>query len=499
MNLTAVSTLLLSASLISSLSAQSVSGVLPGKVLFPNSCSEAAQRPFNLGLLALHNFEYADAAELFAQTRSADPHCAIASWGEAMTYWHELWEAPDAGAIAAGKAAVNLAQGQEQHATPREKSYIAAIAAYYLPPAGIKGADAYTARMKALHAAYPADSQATLFYALALIATEPDEHAARLAQAREAGALAGQIFKAEPWNPGAAHYMIHAYDEPELAQQALAAARAYAKIAPDAPHALHMPAHIFVQLGLWQEDVDSNLASYRAASRAAGHLDQRLREELHALNFLQYAQLQLGQFAAATKTTGLMVQIARAHPGARNENSLYGVAWQMPIETEDWASVAAIPAPDSSADKFWQAEYAWLQTMAAGELRQPERATEWLSKYRSAEQAAKPGPDEDKPMLLVMEQEAEGWEAFARGDSKAAITSMQAADRSEADPMSGIYPRKPAKEMLADMQLALGHKKEAAANYRAVLEQHQGRRLSKLDLRRPKSEHARSRSAMWRG
>ncbi len=282
-----------------------------GKAMIPNSCNMSAQAPLETGMHALHNFEYEEAEQAFETAQKADNGCAMAWWGAAMTQWHELWDPSDDAELAAGWKDVEQAQNRAQQATPQERAYIDAIAAYFEPakPGAEKRtadgrAQAYREKMRALHTAYPADTQGTLFFALSILAAnDQGTRAEQIAQAKEAGALIETVFAAEPENPGAAHYLIHAYDRPELAQGGLAAARAYARIAPNAPHALHMPSHIFERLGLWQEDVASNEASYAAAKAAMPQTHEKIHEQLHAMDFLQYGYTQLGDFPKAQQVT----------------------------------------------------------------------------------------------------------------------------------------------------------------------------------------------------
>ena len=465
------------------------SAVPPTQQWFPNSCNAAAQEPFGKGLLALHNFEYSESAELFQKAEAADPHCAIAYWGQAMTYWHELWGAPDATEIDAGKAATAKADALMDFASPREKHYIAAMKVFWPlmkdKESRLAAAKAYTERMKTLHDHFSDDHEATLFYALALLSSRSGTRDERLAQSKKAGELIEPIFVAEPWNPGAAHYLIHAYDWPELAPQALTAARAYAKIAPDAPHALHMPAHIFAQLGLWQEMVDSNQAAYDAAHAATGNANEKVDEELHAIDFWQYAQLQLGEFDAAQKTTALGVSIARAQP--KNDYGgydLYGVPWRVPVEMEDWQGIEKLQPPAKDEDKYWAAEYAWLQVLAAAHLHDRQRADAWLKKLEQIDKELHGKKTGEEPgMVKVLRLEDEGWDALADGNGALAVSKLQEAVDTEALPDNYGDFREPALEMLGDVQLALGHKAEAAAAYKACLAKYRGRRLSVAGLK----------------
>src|SRR5271170_5048085 len=256
-----------------------------GKVNFPVSCDVSVQAQFTSAVAMLHSFWYEKASETFAAVAEKDPTCGMAYWGIAMTYYHPIWEAPGPAELKAGAGAAEKAQsvgGKSQ----RERDYIAAIETFYKDSDKLdhrSRALAYEKAMEQLHARYPDDREAAVFYALALLATAPPTDKTYVNQ-RKAGSILEPIFVEQPEHPGVAHYIIHAYDYPPLADRALPAARRYAKIAPDSPHALHMPSHIFTRLGLWDESIDSNLASAASAGN-----------ELHAKDYLIYAYLQEGQ------------------------------------------------------------------------------------------------------------------------------------------------------------------------------------------------------------
>jgi tetratricopeptide (TPR) repeat protein len=448
------------------------------------------------GLAALYNFEYSESLEAFDHAAAADPHCAMAEWGAAMTNWHELWNSSGQDDLNAGWKHVQAAQAREQFATPREKAYIAAVAAYFapgLPPdegdSGKRSA-AYLAKMRELHASYPEDANATVFLALAILAdNDRGTREERVARAREAGALLQPVFDADPAatgeaRAGSAHYLIHAYDRPELAAQGLVAARAYAKIAPDSPHALHMPAHIFAQLGLWDEDVASNIASYNAARSQQGHAMEKVHEELHALDFLQYAYLELGDWTKAAETTATAVDIAREHGEGDMNYTLLWLPMREVIEHEDWQNWKSVPVAKGSDDGYWKAVTAWFDVMAAAHLHDAARADAALKTLRSLDANIRQNPKfGDGPALAVLLPEAEGWDAVAHGDYKTAIAKMKDAATEEAKPGSYGGFRKPAEEMLGDVYLAAGDKAAAHGAYEQSLRTRPNRRLSLLGLK----------------
>src|SRR5215469_6823192 len=326
-----------------------------GKVNFPVSCDPAVQSQFSSAVAMLHSFWFEKASETFAAVGEKDPTCGMAYWGIAMTHWHQIWEAPGPADLKAGKAALERADAAGAK-TQRERDYIAAIETYYRDSDKLDHrtrALAYETAMDHLQARYPEDHEAAIFYALALLAAAPPEDKTYVNQ-RKAGAILEPLFAEQPEHPGIAHYIIHAYDYPPLAERALDAARRYAKIAPDSPHALHMPSHIFTRLGLWQESIDSNLASVVSAQKhnAPGN-------ELHAKDYLIYAYLQGAQDREAKRT------LDAPPPGRPDDpqymNWLYAMGTspaRYAVERHRWAEAAALTIPPNT---FPGGRWAWTE------------------------------------------------------------------------------------------------------------------------------------------
>ena len=293
----------------------------------------------------LHSFWYEKASDTFAAIAQKDPTCGMAYWGIAMTYYHQVWQAPGPADLKAGAAAVEKAKLAGAK-TQRERDYIAAIETFYKDTDQLDyrtRALAYEKAMDQLQAHYPDDHEAAIFYALALLATAPPTDKTYVNQ-KKAGAILEPLFAEQPEHPGVAHYIIHAYDYPPLADRALDAARRYAQIAPDSPHALHMPSHIFTRLGLWQESIDSNLVSAASAQKnnAPGN-------ELHAKDYLIYAYLQGGQDREAKKA------LDAPPPGRPDDpqymNWLYAMGTspaRYAVERHRWAEAAALPIPPNT-------------------------------------------------------------------------------------------------------------------------------------------------------
>src|SRR5256714_13192321 len=247
-----------------------------GTVHFPISCAPSVQKSFERGVALLHSFAFETAEHIFRQIGQDDPRCAMAHWGIARSFWR--WDTPGPAIRKQGLSEVMFAKSLHAR-TKREREYISAVAALYKRPEkkDDKRWDQYLKQMEQLHRDYPSDHEATAFYAFALVGADRDDDPAH-AKRRQAAALLEPLFAVEPNHPGVAHYLIHAYDKPDLAELGLPAARRYAQIAPGAPHALHMPAHIFARLGLWQDDIDSNVRSIAATQKEVA---EDMRGEVH--------------------------------------------------------------------------------------------------------------------------------------------------------------------------------------------------------------------------
>lgn len=277
-----------------------------GAVSFAQSCSYAVKDDFNLAIALLHSFEYSEAEKVFARVIERDRDCLMAYWGAAMSTFHPLWAPPTAADLEKGTRIITLGRSVRQGESSRESDYLEAIAAIY---DNWKTTDHPTRVLKSEEASgeifqkYPEDEEAAIFYALALnAAADPADKT--FERQKKAGAILNRLFEARPNHPGLAHYIIHNYDYPELAQLGLPAARKYAAIAPASAHAQHMPSHIFTRLGLWDEAIESNLNSvasaqcYAEKSEIKGHWD----EELHGLDYLVYAYLQKGAMTRRSST-----------------------------------------------------------------------------------------------------------------------------------------------------------------------------------------------------
>jgi hypothetical protein len=345
-----------------------------GTVSFAVSCSPQVQAPFNRGVALLHDFWYAEAPLQFKQIAKDDPSCAMAHWGIAMSAFQQIWDRPGDKSMKLGWEEMQKAQSLGAK-TERERDYIAALAAFYKP--GDSGymarAAAYSAAMGALYRKYPDDVDAGAFYALSLLASEaPDDTSLRLEH--EAMAVLAPLFVKYPDNPGVVHYIIHSCDNPAMAKEGLAAAERYGEIAPSGPHATHMPGHIFARLGMWQQDIDAQLASIQASETAEAHGESGIMDEPHSYDFLMYAYLQSGQDASAkqvlAKSATVIDRFAAMVTGPGDHmggmagmTGYYRTKFHVfyALEMRDWQTAAALEpvsgAPPEDAKMTWWARH----------------------------------------------------------------------------------------------------------------------------------------------
>jgi len=459
--------------------AEATGGGHLGQVHFPTSCAPGVQPTFEKGVALLHSFQYAAADQTFKRVAADDPNCAIAYWGQAMTLWHALWEHPDTAELKTGHDDLEKAAGLKAGA--REREYIAAASAFFQddPKLDYKSrTTAYSSAMGKLHQHHPRDGEASAFYALSLIAI-PAEGEADLANRKAAIAILNPLFAAEPDHPGAAHYLIHACDTPQLAPQGLAAARRYAQIAPDSSHALHMPSHIFARLGLWQEMINSNLAAAAAAAEATKAGTGDAHYQLHAMDFLQYAYLQTGRDANAEK----VIDEVKDVPGVTadeitNRQATFRARYA--LETHNWKMAAALdPSPGSSLDA--QLTTWWARTLGAARSGDAAAAQADLKKLDAASadskaQSRKEGY-EVKDGKSIDQLEAEAWTTYAEGKHDDALKLLRAAaDREDSEGVDDLAI--PAREMLGDMLMECHQPEAALTAYQMALKQSPNRRGS---------------------
>ena len=440
-----------------------------GTVHFPVSCSAAAQESFTRGVALLHSFWYEEAEKAFQKAATGDPGCAMAHWGVAMSLWHQLWNHPDEGVIKRGQAESKRAL--HLHApTARERDYIAAAKAFYSGPGKRKydaRASAYSAAMRQVYERYPNDYEGAAFYALSLLALEPGK-------SKEAADVLEKLFAKQPDHPGVAHYLIHSYDSPERAQLGLPAARRYAQIAPAAPHALHMPSHIFARLGLWQDDIDSNLASIAASQHSTEMHMGGGSHEFHAMDFLVYAYLQTGQEAKVQQ----VIEEVKAMPPMKDMygdgfdprlSALVSFEAMQALELHHWTEAAALQPVEGATLGAGSITH-WARAIGAAHIGNFDQVRVELAQMEAIKQQL---IGQKKPQFMIDavdqdRQEVIAWIDHSEGKDEEAAKLLHAIAEKEGG-MSSTSGGIPAREMLADMLLEKHHPKEALAEYEADL------------------------------
>jgi len=428
-----------------------------GKVVFPNSCSASAQPAMLQGIAQLHSFQYAAATSAFTEVTHIDPKCAVAYWGLAMSSYRPLWDGADQKALTKGRHFLDQIQ-KDWPVSQREQEYINAIAIIFSDNRRL-GDDrivAYSRAMADIAKKYPDDGEAQAFYALSLLALPHDDTKIR----EQVIAILNKLMASQPEHPGAVHYLIHAADTSELAPQGLEAARRYAKIAPDSSHALHMPAHIFVRLGLWRESVDSNLAAAAAAAEATRNHMGEAQYQFHAMDFLDFSYLQLGEEAKARQVVEDLTKVVGGSEGwIRNLRVI--LTTRNLLELHRWKEALAL-VPQGDTFEF-QLVYA-LHAIAAARTGDAHAAEE---NYKNLKKAMKQKAGKDH-LEDYRRQEVEAWVAFAKGDSKKAVKLMRAAAARQDKEDSGDFTV-PAREMLADVLMELHQPAQALGEYESVL------------------------------
>lgn len=447
-----------------------------GEVNFEVNCKAEVRRPFDRAMALLHSFEYDAARNAFEQVARGDPRCAMAHWGIAMSYVHPLWAPPGAEEFAAGKAAAS--KGQKMGSTSRkERGLIEAAQSYYSTSSAEHPVRmlAYTQAMEELHDELPKDVEVASLYGLALIATAPPDDRTYENQLK-AGKLMGSFVALAPRHPGLTHYIIHGYDNFDLAHLALDAARKYSVIAPDSAHALHMPSHIFERLGMWRDSIAMNQRSTQAARNYAasagiqGHWD----EELHGLDFMLTAYLQVGDYKAALATREYVDSIDQVYPQNFKVAYVFAAApARYALERKDWVQAASLPLGHPGFP--WQA-FPWeraINTFAVGYGK--ARLADTEGARASFGELGKLAEELEAQNLLyralrvrINAQILDAWIKLAENSTGGALAAMQAAVQHEAAMLIPDGPIIPAAEILGDMQLALGNYAKAIEAYASL-------------------------------
>ena len=446
-----------------------------GKVHFETSCKPDAQRQFDRAMLYQHSFWYRASQKSFEDALKADPECAIAYWGIALSLLYNPHVAPPVKNLAEGAAA--LEKGNATGAkTQRERDYIDALGAMYADYERVDHRTrvlAYLKAMEQLAQRYPEDDEAQIYYALALnVGASPADKT--YANQLKGAAILEKIWTRQPEHPGIAHYLIHLYDTPALAEKGLAAARRYAKVAPAAAHAQHMPSHIFTRLGYWQESIASNTESGRVAKEAGDFHDQ-----LHSMDYLVYAYLQLGQDGKAkaviddmTKVTGFTETFLPGPYALAISPARYAV------ERGDWKAAAELQVRPSPLANVQAITY-FARALGAARSGNPEAAKidiAKLAELRDKLRDAKDGYWSEQ--VDIQRQVATAWVLYAEGKRDEALNAMSAAadveDKTEKHPVTPGVP-KPARELYGVMLLDSSNAKEALTAFEATLKKEPNR------------------------
>jgi len=472
-----------------------------GRVHFATSCNEPAQSDFNRAVALLHSFQFSRAIEGFNAVLREDPTCAIAYWGIALSDWSNPF-AP--GQKAKGQLQLgqqSAERGRELGArTDRERAYLAAVGKLYgdfestLQQVRLL---AYRDAMGNVAAKYPEDHEAEIFYALALAAAaDPGDNT--YADQLKAGAILEKLFAEEPTHPGLAHYIIHAYDVPALADRALVAAQRYAEIAPDAPHALHMPSHTFTRLGYWQESIDSNVAAAAAARRQG-----QTAEELHASDYETYGYLQTGQDEAAARIVTALPEVASrfdpkalligAGPPSAGYFALAAIPARYALERRDWQQAERLVLSETPFP-YTDAMTWFARGLGAARLGHAVAANEAaIALGQIQERLSKANERYWALQVEIQATAVSAWSALAAGKNEKALRQMElAANMEDGTEISAVTPGplSPARELLGEMLLEMNNPAKALVQFEASL---------KKEPRRFRSLYGAARAAQLSG
>jgi len=453
------------------------------EVGFATSCNPAVQQPFRHAVWTLHSFWYPEALKDFTAVAEAEPDCAMAYWGIAMSHWYPLWYPPTAASLKAGSEAIAKAMAASTK-SEREKDYIAAIAAFYCDNDKLDHrtrALAYEKAMEQVHLKYLDDREAGVFYALALNATAlPTDKT--FANKRKAAGILDKVWAEQPNHPGVVHYLIHSDDSPQFAQVGLDAAICYAKIAPEVPHALHMPSHIFTRLGLWQQSIESNVAAHAAAAAyvsktsGPGAFDG---ETVHTMDYLEYAYLQTAQDRQAKKVVDELLSFRQGeNPNLGMSYAVAAIPVRFALERRDWPAAASLSPPQIGypLERFpWAgAMISFARSLGLARTGDTAGAEAEIAAIKSSEDSLREAKDTYwANQVEVLRLGAAGILAHVQGNNQKAVELVRAAadldatmDKHPATPASVL----PARELLADLLLELNQPEAALKEYQQALD-----------------------------
>ena len=457
-----------------------------GEVSFSLSCSYDLRETFNLGLTLIHSFEYAEAEKVFVSILDQDSECLMAYWGTAMSILnHPLSFRQNSESLRRGEELLKVAKKLSPN-NEREKDYIDAVSIYFKDWESIDTKTRklkYEAKMEELYVKYPKDVETAVFYSLAVLATA-DLNDKTYGKQKKSGKILEKLFETYPNHPGIAHYIIHNYDSPELAYMALNTARKYAVIAPSSAHAQHMPSHIFTRLGLWNESIKSNIDSANSAVCYAESVnpDANWVSEIHALDYLVYAYLQLGDNVKAQSEMNKMQEIKEIFPPDHfaSAYALIAVPSRLAIENKNWELATQLELPNTNLD--WEKAH-WPKAILhfsralgfsnTGNSFEAEKELKSLIVLRNKLIEAKNTYEIGQVTIQI--EAIKGWIEYSKGNSEKAIEYMKLASKLESETSkAAVTPGEiiPADELLADLYLALNKPVKALEMYKLNLEGH---------------------------
>lgn len=469
----------------------------PGDISFPTSGAAAAQPYFRRGVEALHNFEYEDANDAFQQAQRTDPGFVMAYWGETMGYNQTLWR--NENVEAARQVLARLGPTAEARAAkakvPKEQAFLAAVEILFGEGDAMTRRRNYANAMGRLYEKYPDDPEVASFYALALLGTMSrsligftdahEGHSAGLAGSdtqKTVGTILESVLRSHPEHVGALHYLLHNYDDPAHARLALGAARTYAKVAPESSHARHMPAHIFLQLGMWHEAASSDRSAFSASNEwiARKGFGREMRN-YHALAWLEYELLQLGRYREARETIDELEPVVKASGSTTLLSDLSSMRARFVVETRRWNMMASEQNFGNVNDLF----AIGVSAARAGNPGLAEKARQAL-----AQRAQSPQEGDLRPAIAIMAEEVAALIELKAGRSDTAVNRLQSAQRAELQvppPLGLPAPLKPAPELLGEVLLEVGRPREAIEPFEHALRRNANRSLSLLGLARAKA------------
>jgi TolA-binding protein len=451
-----------------------------GELKFSLSCNYETRETFDLAVALLHSFQYTESEKTFVKVIDADPNCPMAYWGVAMSIYHAAWFPPSDEDLIKGSAVLKIAK--ELSMDDKQRDYINAIDAFYTDWENIDHstrAKSFENKMEAIHLKYPEDIEAAIFYSLALFSTR-DRVGKDYANERKAGKILENLFVENPNHPGIAHYIIHNYDNPVLAQKGLETARRYASIAPSSAHAQHMPSHIFTRLGIWDESIESNILSTESARcyADAAALSGSYYEEIHGIDYLVYAYLQKGDNKNAEEQYNLIKERTIFHPMMLTAITypLTAIPARLALENKDWERAANLELQDVEInwETFpWQeAIHHFAIALGAANTKDFNTVEQKIEVLKKLHQNLIAQNDKTKAIQIkqveIQIKTSQAWLNFRKNDSKKGLKLMhEAAEIERKTSKHPVTPGDvlPAIELLGDMLLELNKPKEALVAY----------------------------------